>query len=250
LFAAVIVGCNGPVSPRAKELLVSAYRSYEAGNDEVTISKASEFLAAKSSGLRADEGYYLRGMARYRSENREGAAADLNAAVAKTANGELRAKARVALGDIAYDSGRMALAENMYRRSLADVPQDQKPADHAGYRLGCVLQRQGRWADADLQFDRVLYLFRETDLARQAARRTHCVAWTIQAGVYRSKPVAEHEAGELHTRDLPAKVEVVVLDGSPAFVVQLGRFAAYEQTQAALVTARKLRPKAFIFPTR
>jgi len=250
LLALTVIGCNGPLSPQAKELLLSAYRNYEAGNNAAVISLLDEFLADRSSTSRADEGYYLRGMAKYRSSDRSGAADDLNAALERTANSQLRAKARIALGDMAYDAGDMALAENMYRQALTDIPKGKKPADHARFRLGCVLQRQGRWADADLQFDRVIYLFRGSDIAQQAARRTHSVAWTIQAGAYRNKSLAESEAAKLSSKDLPAEVEVVLLEGEPAFIVQLGRFPTYEQAMASLPTARKIRAGAFVAPTR
>jgi len=243
-------GCGGPLSPQARQLLRAGYDVFEKGDYAAAIEKLSTFLRDNAGSSRADEAYYLRGLAKRRTDDPGGAKDDLNSAIAATQNKELRAKALVALGDLAYEGDDMALAENMYRQALADIERGQKPSDHAHYRLGTVLQRQGRWTEADVQFDRVVYLFGDSQLARLAARRTHCTAWTIQAGAYADKRRADLAAKRLRDKKLPAVSRATLRDGKPLFLVLVGRFASYEQAAAALGRTKERRPDAFIVTTR
>lgn len=250
LALACLAGCAGPVSPQALEMLQAGYDHYGAGRHEAAIGQLDAFLADGSSKSRADEALYLRGLAKIHAKDASGAKADLSEAVWRTRNSQLRAKARIAMGDMAYDADDMALAENMYRQSLTDIQLGAKPADHARYRLGCVLQRQGRWADADAQFDRVVYFFDGTEIATLAGQRTHCVAWTIQAGVFTKKPRADAAAQSLSRDGLAAVVMPVLRKGRPVFVLQLGRSATYDQAAAALGKTADLPEGAFVAPAR
>jgi len=245
----MLAGCQGHLSTQAKQLLQSSYDRYAAKDDLAVIRQTDAFLAENAGTGRANEAYYLRGMAKKRIGD-AGAKEDLQAAASKTKNADMRARAKVALGDMAYDEDDMALAENMYRQALGDIEQGQKPSDHAHYRLGCVLQRQGRWHDADVQFDKVGYLFPDTELARKSALRTHCVVWTIQAGAFADKSRADAVAKGLSSENLPALSHAVVRDGKLMFLVQLGRFATYEQAAAALPRAQSRHTGAFVTPAR
>jgi len=256
LFLALMVapGCNDQLSPQAMGLLRSARDSYDAGDNVAAASKLDTFLAENATSSKAAEAFYLRGMARLKTSDRAGAKQDLQSAIAKTgdkaSDKALRAKARVALGDIAYDDGDMALAENMYRQALEDFGPGAKPSGHAHYRLGCVLQRQGRWKEADVQFDRVVFLLPGTGLARKSARRTHGTSWTIQAGLYKSKVRAAAVARSLSGKHLSAAVVAIIAENRPMFVVRVGRFATYEQAAAMLPQVRHKQKDAFVTPTR
>jgi len=252
LMSALMIcsGCGGPLSPQARQLLQESYDVFQEGDYQAAIVKLDTFLADNAGSSRADEAYYLRGLARRRTDDQAGAKADLNLAIAATQNKELRAKALVALGDLAYEGDDMALAENMYRQALADIQQGRRPSDHAHYRLGSVLQRQGRWTEADVQFDRVVHLFGDSKLGRLAARRTHCTAWTIQAGAYTSKRRADLAAKRLRDKKLPAVTEAILRDGKPLFLVLVGRFATYERAAADLHQTKTHKPDAFILTTR
>ena len=247
---ALAAGCQGQLSVQARERLQSAYASYDAGNDAETIDLMDKFLASDTSSPRADEAHYLRGMARYRRSDLVGAKEDLEAAVAKTDNKDLRARARITLGDIAYQGDDLALAERLYRSAQAEIEQGRQPSDRAYFQLGCVLQKQGRWKEADVQFDRVVYLFAGSDLAAEAAGRTHCTAWTIQTSAPASRASAEAEVKRLSDKGLQAHVKPDISDGRPVFLVQVGRFAAYKQAASELPAVRQLQGEAFVTVTR
>lgn len=245
-------GCNGTLSPQALEQLKQSYALYEAKDDDAAMRNLDAFLADNSNSARADEAYYLRGLIRYRNGDPNGAGQDLNAAIRRSGNKDLRVRARVAGGDIAYDGGDMALAENLYRQALEEIPQGAKPSDHARYRLGCVLQRQGRWEEADVQFDRVVHFFGDSEVGISAGRRTHSRAWTIQTGAFRKRTLAERMVKPLAAalKIRPVSVNAALDAGRPLFRVQVGRFATYEQAMGLLEAVREQQAGAFVDTTR
>jgi tetratricopeptide (TPR) repeat protein len=245
-----VIGCNAQMPPQARQLLTAGLEAYEAGDDDTAVARMDEFLGQYPRVRGAEQAYYLRGVAHYRQGRLEAARADLNEAIGRADDTVLRSKARVALGDLAYDEGDMALAENLYRQALADLARGEAPADHARYRLGCVLQRQGRWAEADQQFNRLIYVFEQSPFAPSAERRVHARAWTVQAGAFNEQGHAAERARELTAAGLPAEVRPVLAEGGPRFVVQVGRHATYEAAAAAVDDVRRREPQAFVTVTR
>lgn len=243
-------GCEGPLTPQATELLKNCYALYEARDDAAARLSLDLFLRDNAKTSRADEAYYLRGLVRGHGGDREGARTDLKAALRRTSNTELRAKTLVALGELGWGQGDMALAENTLRQALEYCRQGKEPSDQARFRLGCVLQRQGRWKDADVQFDRVVYSFGETKLGKLAARRTHCTAWTIQTGAFEKQHHADQSVERLRAKNLPAVRQASLYGSRPLFLVQVGRFPTYEHALTALPDTHRYVPEAFVTTTR
>ncbi len=100
------------------------------------------------------------------------------------------------------------------------------------------------------EFVAVVYFFEGSEVAERAARRTHRVAWTIQAGVYQKKALADSEAKRVNSKSLPAAVAAVLHGGRPVFVLQLGRYATYAQAAASLAETKKLPRGSFVAVTR
>jgi tetratricopeptide (TPR) repeat protein len=247
---AALAGCNAQLTPEARRLLQAGKLAYEKGEDRQAVRHLDAFLADNARSRRADEALYYRGLARYRLGELPAAREDLAAALDRTRHKTLRLGARVALGDLAYDSDDMPGAEAHYRSALEDAQEREPPLDHVHYRLGSVLQRQGRWADADLHFDRVIYLFEGSELAQRAARRVRCRAWTVQAGAYSNKAGAEAAAADLRRAGAEAAVVAGREGGGLIFRVLVGRHAGYEEALAALPAVRRRRPDAFVTPVR
>ncbi len=244
------IGCQESLSPQARQLLQNGYAASAAGNPQGVVSSMDAFLYDHARSSQADEAFYLRGLAKYQLGDRVGARADLEAALSRTDKNEIRGKAALALGDLAWDRDDMPTAADMYRVVLENTDRSAPPTDHAGYRLGCVLQRLGRWEEADLQFSRVIELFSGSELAARSSRRIHGRAWTVQVGAFESKSSAEAVLGELADGGVQAAAVPLTGQGKLTFVVQAGRYATFEQATAALLSVKKVKPDAFVTATR
>lgn len=243
-------GCVEPVSPEAKQLLLDGRAAYDRGEDPTVVRQTTAFLAQHGRSSLSDVAHYLRGLADYRQQDLPAARTDLHAALAETKRRDIRLGSLKALGDMAYEDGDMAGADGFYRQALAECQPSARPADEIGYRLGCALQAQGRWSEADEQLDRVAHVFAGSEIARRAERRLRCVAWTIQAGAYEKKAAADTEAARLRAAHLPANTRPVVVGDKLRFFVQAGWFDTRDKAATLLPAVRNARPDAFIIPSR
>jgi tetratricopeptide (TPR) repeat protein len=251
-------GC-GQTSPQGVKLLDQAYAAYQNQDDPTVIRATNAFMESDGRSSRADEALYLRGLSRYRSKDSAGAKTDLTEAASRTK--WLKAQAHLALGDLAWDADDMNEAEAMFSKSLAEMEnsdaksamnQDKSLADrsHAQYRLGCVFQRQGKWLEADEKFDRVIYEDKDSRLARQAALRVHCRAWTVRACTLSRSDGGPNAIATLKAHGiLDAYVQPTQIDGKLKYVVQVGRYPTYDQANAILHKVREIYGDANLFPT-
>ncbi|MBL7133392.1 MAG: SPOR domain-containing protein [Phycisphaerae bacterium] len=244
------LGCNAHLSLRAKGLLHSGNEAYKQGDYQTTVAEMDAFVKEVGRSRRAGEGYYLRALAKLKLNDTKGAKVDFDQAADRTADTQIRSRCLNALGDIAWDEDDMDQAARCYAEALESTDRGKKPADHSQYRLGCVLQRQGKWHGADLQFSRLDYFFRGSELAMRAARRINCRAWTVQAGAFDEKGKANSAAAKLQRANLSATVEPILSREKLVFVVQVGRYAAYEQAVATLEGVRQHVDDAFVITTR
>ncbi|MGC9453665.1 MAG: tetratricopeptide repeat protein [Phycisphaerae bacterium] len=242
----VLAGCAPEMPPQARELLDSGIDAYEAGDHDTARTRMDEFISQYPRVRGVEEAYYLRGMALYRQEQFDSARRDLRTAAEEADDKLVRARALVALGNIAYENHEMAAAENLYRDALEELEGNQPPRDQALYRLGCVLQRQGRWQEADTQFNRLIYVFEDSRFAELAERRVHARAWTVQAGAFDERSHADSLAEKLRTDGLDAKVLPLLAEEGPRFVVCVGRHSSYEAADGAAGEVRRHEPQAFV----
>lgn len=250
LVLCIAAGCGGELDPEGRRLLQTGKTAYAQGAYGVADRDLTAFLDAYSRSNEAAEALYYRGLARRKTGDLDGAAGDLRKAAEEADTREMRGKALVALGDVEFEANRTAGAERAYREALEGIETGRPPADRAHFQLGRVLQRQGRWEDADLQFDRVMYLFENTSLAERAASRVRGRAWTIQIGAFRERARAEALADRAEKRGMPAVVSAATRGGAPIFPVHVGRHATYEQAERALPAVRGIQSDAFITTTR
>ncbi len=247
---AVLGGCESTLTPQARGLLQSAEISLADRQYSQTVQYADQFLRSNSHSTEASKAYYLRGRAKAMTRDSEGARADLQTAINMGGDKDTLAGSHNAMGDLAYWSGDMALAENMYRKALGNIAPHTRHGGHANYRLGCVLQRQGRWAEADVAFNKVIFHLPGADLAAKSSRRVHRDKWTIQVGAFSKKTVADENARDLTEQSLPAVARPQSVDHSLLFIVQVGSYPTYEQASADLNKVRKLENEAFVTVTR
>jgi len=243
-------GCQGDLSPQGRQLLRAGYDTSRNADYPTVISKTDQFLRQFGKSDQAGEAYYLRGLAHYRLGDRQGAKADLAEAISQNNLPELKARSAVVLGDIAREEQDLQLAEKHYRQALGFCEKDKSPADHAYYWLGCVLQRQGRWQEADIQFSRVVYLFGDSPLVQSASRRINCRVWTVQVGVFDTKQAAELSAERLVKLGQPVSEQAVLVGGRVKHAIHAGRYSTYEQALSAKADLAGLSADSIIVATR
>lgn len=239
-------GCTGDtIRPETRRTLDAALRAYRADDPRQTIRHANQVLGRETRGEGAMQAYYLRGMALYQLKEYRPAREDLQRVYDHGRNPDLRIKASDTLGELAYLQGELDLAARLFQEVLDQAPDGERPTDHARFRLGCIRQRQGRWAQADVQFEKVLYYFPKTKLARQARERVRGRSWTIQVGSYKTKKNANTAAARFRQANLRTYVEPVLRDGTLVFLLQVGRWGQFEAAESKLPSVRKLKSDAF-----
>jgi tetratricopeptide (TPR) repeat protein len=245
-----LVGCDAAVSPQAEQWVRSGADALRRGDNRSAIESADRFLAMYPRAEQSAEAYYIRGVARCRLGQTDPAKADLNAALPLTRRKDLSGLIHMELGNIAYKAGDLGAAEGQFRAVLVDIPAGATPADEAAFLLGCILQRQGKWADADLFFDRVMHLFDGTDLARQAGQRVHAVAWSIQAGAFENPAPAQDLVKRLRGLALPVRIDRELRGGRMMHLVRVGTYPTFEAAQADLVKVKAVSSDAYPAPAR
>ncbi len=244
-------GCNNELSPHSQQQLAAARAAYQAGDDKTVLSLMDQFLQDNYRPARGEQGYYLRGLSRYRQQDIKGARADLEQVAGGSKDAQLRGQAFKALGDICYDQDDFPTAAEMYRQALDNLAESASPADAARFRLGVCLQRLGQWSQADLQFSRLMFLFPKGEAASAAGQRIHATAWTVHVQSFSQKSGADVLAMELRIKSISGVVvEPISAEGGMMFAVRVGRFAGYEQATEQLDAIRAIQGDACIVATK
>jgi len=250
LLLATCVGCVDHASPDAMELLAKGRNAFEQSDDQATIARTSDFLAQNAKTAEADVAYYLRGLAYYRMGNLPAAREDLKRSAARARQKDLHLKVLKALGDLAFDTGDMDWAETLYSEALDEMDLQATPTEDVRYRLGCVLQRKGKWWDADSQFQRLQHDFPDSRAARLAGQRIRCRAWAFQFAAFDRKDLAESAAARLAKVSLTTTIRPTVIEGTLTFLVQAGWYETYAAATADASQIRNTDPNAPLVPTR
>lgn len=246
LAAAAFVsgGCRADVGPPARRLLKDAYISYNSGDYRGAIRRTDEFLRVRRKEMRDGEAYYLRGLSKDRLGQSGAAAADWTVAANVSGVTGVRGSALLALGDQAWETGDISAAERFYRRCTSQ--EGGSAAIKACFRLGHVLQRQGRWSQADEWFT---WAAGRTGrrLSRLARRRAGARAWTIQVGAFaeagNSAALVRRLRGEGFAG---AARHVRKTSRSVRYIVTVGRYDTYRQATASVAEVRPRHGGAFI----
>jgi tetratricopeptide (TPR) repeat protein len=246
VFAA---GCTEPAGQGAKNLLVDAAAAYDRDRSARVIELTDRYLLEYPGAPNRDEALYLRGMSHYRLGQFIHAEADLKRVLKETQKTSLRAFALTQMGEIAFQKGQLEQAEDFCRQAIAIAARGVAPSDKAHYRLGCALQRLGRWGQADVAFGHVMYLFGGSELARLASDRHGGRAWTVRAGTYERKEFAKAEASRLRQRGVPAQIDTAVRGDRLYYRIQVGRYESFDQALRSLPAVARHQPDAYVTVT-
>jgi tetratricopeptide (TPR) repeat protein len=225
LVGLVLGGCGRQkMTPEAVVLLEAGMVAYEMDDPAVASQKMDAFLVEYPRTDRVDEAYYYRGLARLETGDVEGARQDFEMVLTTARDVDRRAVTLALLGDIAVSDGDMTTGEARYRQALDDFRRDVRPRDEVLFKLGTLLQREGRFAESDLFYNQLVGDFPGTALSREAEGRVHCDHWTLWVATCRTQAearlVAQAAGGEATIR--PARRE-----GELVFHVRVGSVPTY-----------------------
>jgi len=246
----MVVGCNPKISAEGRRYLQAADKAFRQHDDPSAIEACTRFIRMYPHAEQTGEAYYIRGLARIRLGETLQGKADFIKALELTKRKDLIALAHCRLGELAYRAGQMDEAKIHYKSALKAVPQGASPADEAMYVLGCILQREGKWIEADVYFDRVIYLFRDSPFSKRASQRVHARGWTVQAGALSRVEMAKVLEKKLQRKGLPARMDADLKEGKLLYVVYIGSYKTHNEAQRELVRVRKIASDAFITPVR
>lgn len=233
----------------AGDLLKQSWSAYTSGNYPQAISAADRFIAAYADSQEAGEAHYLRALAEIQLGQQEPAGQDLRRAIELSRRADLIGRANLALGQLAQKKGDDAAAEPLYRSAVASLPANSPPADEALAHLGEVLQRLGQWEQADLQFDRLTFLFPKSSWAGFARQSIRARAWTVLVGTFTQRRHADELAEQLRQAGFAPEV-VSELNKEVILAVQTGRFNTYKEAAETLPALRAMVPSAIVTTAR
>ncbi|MDY7010474.1 MAG: SPOR domain-containing protein [Planctomycetota bacterium] len=249
-LAAFSAGCITTVNPEATRYLHAADAAFRQGDDPSAIEAGSRFIQMHPRLEESGEAYYIRGLARCRSGQVNAGKTDLQTALTLTKRKDLLALVHCRLGDIAYQADEMTESEKHYRQAVKYVRPGAPPADEAMYRLGCILQREGRWREADLFFSRMVHFFDGEPLAERATEHAHAVRWSIQAAAMSKVAAAKQLKNRLERAGLDARTDLELRNGRVMRLVRVGSYHTYGQAQADLGKVRTIVTDAYITSAR
>ena len=246
----ISAGCNGVVSPEGAALLKSADAAYRRADDTAAIASATQFLQMHPRLQESAEAYYIRGLSRRRMGETAAATADLEAAADLAKRKDVLVRAHLALGELAYEGDDMAAAEKHYLAVTENCRDKASPEDEALYRLGSVLQRQGRWSEANKYYSKLGHLFPGSELAKRGADRIRADRWSIQAGAFAGVDAAQNLERKLRTAGLAVRRQADLRGGKRLWLVLIGSYATYKRAEADLERIKETSKDAFIAPVR
>lgn len=237
-------GCS-ELPPDAVTQIRQANRSYRQANYGDTDRHASTAINAYPQHPATAEAYYLRGLARLKSDDRTAARRDFDTALKLTNRKDLEAKLHAQQGHLLFDEGRYQRALGHFRKSAA-AGWDEIVV----YRLGVTAQRSGRFAEARRALTRLVSKSQGGPYAKSARQK---LRWkhdyfSVQCGAYSTSERAYSVAASLQSGG--ASISVVRdNDGpKPKFIVLAGKYRDFPSAATALRRFQSIVPDAFLVP--
>ncbi len=250
LAGLVLAGCGAPVGPEGRNQLLQANQAYVRGDDNTAIAVSTTFLQQNEHSLEAAEGYYIRGLARERAKQTDAARSDFTSALKLSKRKDLTTRIHFELGNIAFDCGDQNTAQSEYAQVVAEGPKNQPPTDEAMYRLGHIMQCQGKWRQADEYFDKLMHNFPGSAPAKLAANRVRAVRWSIQVGAYRDDRSGRQLEASLRRDGFAPREDRELRNGQLLRLIRVGSYATYDAANADLPRAQQHSSDACIVAAR
>lgn len=253
MLAAVFcaAGCEFGIWPdSAQKSLVAANDAYRNDKYSVTVEEASKAMKAGAASQKSYEAQYLRGMASLKLGKDRQAEEDLLNVARRAKNLDLQARASDSLAEVYFQQNRLSPAEKMLKEVISNTMPEQQPYDHAQYRLGCIAQRQGRWQDADVHLQKVIFLFPKSNYAALSRSRVGATFWSINVGAFDSRQQVDNVVKKYAKSKIKPYIQPVLMDAKLRFVLLFGKWDTWDDAQRALDANKKFFKDATVTPAK
>lgn len=246
-----LTGCETTKRDRDHDALLAAGQaSLDKKQYGRVIEDANAILKEGENTPAAASAYYLRGVARAMSNQRAAGYQDLQKAVGLAGeDDEVAWRSYSMIGVMSFEDEKWPAAAAAFASAEARKP-DNPPLDFILYRLGQSLERCGRWSDAQAVFRRIVYELPKGNYSDAALRRieTKPDYFAIQCGVFAERRYADKLLAELKSGGLAARIQPEKREGTPHYVVLVGRYASWAEATRNLPGVMRYVPKALIWP--
>ncbi|MCA9242877.1 MAG: SPOR domain-containing protein [Phycisphaerales bacterium] len=273
ITAGLIIGCGPHATAEQMQTLKDAKAAYKDQQYEYAIRLATKVVDDAPPSATRWDARLTRGLAHAQLGRPDEARQDLTTC-AEDPEGNDRWKAHSALGTLAFGSHDWENAERHYVAALAEMPGGAARADEASdwekligpleeavspkpppvdavlYRVVCAKERQGKWDSARAECARIVREFPKSPFAEFAQRRLDARPdhFAIQCGEYNEPGVAEKAAVALRNLGFEAYTRPEERGHRTLHVVLVGRYARFEDAEAALANVRWQVAGAEVWP--
>jgi tetratricopeptide (TPR) repeat protein len=245
LIAAFLAGCLPTEAQR--RALEDGFAKYSARQFVESESIANEYIKQNPTVDNIDEAYYLRGLARFSRNNKQGASEDLLAAIEKTKRSDLKGKAYRTLGDIAFDGDKWQQAFDYYQQSLTAVasasvgngaangqagPRPKADA-YLHYRSGAALQNLGQWDKARPFFQTVIATNSDPAQTARSVTRINARNFSLQFGAFSESGKAAELIRQLKAANITATASTEMRESQLLYLVRSGTYGTYQEAEVA-----------------
>ncbi len=247
-IVAGLAGCT-VLPPKAVEQVRNANQAYLDQRYTEAVRLASPVILEYPDCPDVAEAWYVRGLSHLRMGLRATARADFEQALARSQRPELTALVHAQLGNMDFDDGNYGDAANRYAKAEDTLPTAPATA-HILYQYGLALERSGHFGESKFAFAQVFTEYPRGRFAEPARRH---YTWphrhfALQCGVFSKVESAREIANTLEANGHPSRIVKDVSNRSPRYIVQAGRYSAYEDALAAADAVRSIVADAFVLP--
>ena len=240
----ILLGGCGPTEGDRK-VLTEAYARYGVRDFAGTEDLAGKYIEKEPTAENVDEAFYLRGLARYGRGDRVGATADLGKAIEHTKRADLKCKAYMTMGDIAFDQYRWEDAVTDYQGAMGT---GVKVEPRLEFRLGAALQAVGQWENARQHFAAVGVGGGDAALAERARERMEAKVFSLQFGAFKEGARAGELLRQVKGAGIQASVGSELHEKQLVFVVRAGSYTTWRDAEAGRKRVAGKYPGAVVVP--
>ncbi len=231
MLTSIPIGCR----PASGPTLEKAEKAYRDGHYLQAHNDAKE-LRVLLRGAQRERASYLAGISAYRMGD-DGQAIALLSPLVQNADRTIAGRSASTLGLIYYDRGEDRRALEAFRTATAKLTGDEMAWCH--FYIAVIQQKMGWWSNARSNLTTAYSQASDNGLLRMIRQRQGYHAFTVQAGAYRNKGIADQRArlltGKAQSIGLgsPRVIPSTDASGGRLYLVQVGRFNDYSQAHSA-----------------